>query len=307
MVSDQDLGDEGDIRRFSASDGTEIAVRVFGEAVAGRLPVICLPGLTRNSRDFTPLAKTLSSIGEGRRVYAFDFRGRGLSEPSENWEDYNILVEAGDVLAGLTALGLSDALFIGTSRGGMVMHVIAAMRPTAMVAGVLNDVGPVIGTEGLGHIKTYLARSGSEVAPNAVLPAMRKAHGDAFSAVSDEDFRRFGMAGLRRTESGKLTSDFDLDLLKTLEAWKPGTALPPMWNQFVSLAAMPLMVIRGENSKLLEAETVDKMREIDPDLTVIAVPGQGHPVLLETGDLPQQIATFFDQAERQHKEASGSI
>ncbi len=306
MIDDEALGHEGEVRRFGAPDGTEIAVRIFGAPVPGRLPVVCLPGLTRNSRDFTALAKIMMETGEGRQIFAFDFRGRGLSQPSENWEDYNIIVEAGDVLAGMTALGLPDALFIGTSRGGMVMHVLAAMRPTAMVAGVLNDVGPVIGKKGLAHIKNYLSRAGREVDEDAVLPGMRKALGDAFSAVPDDDFRRFGLAGMRWTEDDKFVSDFDLDLLKTLESWEPGMPLPPMWDQFKSLATMPLMVIRGENSELLEAQTVKEMQVNDPDLTVITAPGQGHPVLLETGDLPRRIAAFFDRAEAEHHETVGA-
>lgn len=305
MIDDKALGNRGEIKRFSAPDGTRIAVRVFGDPIEGRLPVICLPGLTRNSRDFTLFAEKLAALGKGRQVHAFDFRGRGLSEPSKDWQDYNIIVEAGDVLAGMTALGIAEALFVGTSRGGMVMHVLAAQRPAAMVAGVLNDVGPAIGAAGLAHIKTYLARAGSEVSPDAVLPGLRKAHGDAFSAVSDEDFTSFGLAGMRQTESGKLVSDFDLDLLKTLQSWEPGKPLPPMWAQFESLAAMPLMVIRGENSSLLEAETVEKMKEADPDIEAIEVPGQGHPVLLETGDLTEKIAAFFDRAESGHHEKVG--
>lgn len=307
MIDDEALGHEGEIRRFGAPDGTEIAVRIFGAPIPGRLPVVCLPGLTRNSRDFTALAKILTETGDGRQIFAFDFRGRGLSQHSESWEDYNIVVEAGDVLAGMTALGLPDALFIGTSRGGLVMHVLAAMRPTVMVAGVLNDVGPAIGAAGLAHIKTYLSRAGREVDEEAILPGMRKAHGDAFAAVSDDAFKRFGLAGMRWTESGRLVSDFDLDLLKTLESWEPGKPLPPMWDQFESLAAMPLMVIRGENSELLEAQTVKEMQANDPDLTVITVPGQGHPVLLETGDLPQRIATFFDKAEAHHHHTVGAV
>ncbi|MCP1198042.1 alpha/beta fold hydrolase [Notoacmeibacter sp. MSK16QG-6] len=306
MIDEEALGDEGEIRRFSAPDGTNIAVRVFGEPMPGRLPIVCLPGLTRNSRDFTALAKKLVATNRGRQVFAFDFRGRGLSQHSEKWEDYNIIVEAGDVLAGMTALGLPEALFIGTSRGGMVMHFLAAMRPTVMAAGILNDIGPVIGAAGLAHIKTYLSRAGNAVHEDAILPGMRKALGDGFSGVSDEDFKRFGLAGMRRTEDAKLTSDFDLDLLKTLQSWEPGQPLPPMWDQFEGLAAMPLMVVRGENSELLDAQTVEQMQAADPDLIAITVPGQGHPVLLETGDLPRRIATFFNDAEARHHEAVGT-
>jgi pimeloyl-ACP methyl ester carboxylesterase len=147
---------------YSASDGLRLHAADYGRhdpATRDRLPVVCLPGLTRNTRDFDDLAKILSTDPKApRRVVSFDYRGRGGSAWDKDPSRYTITVEAEDVLSGMAALGLEHAIFIGTSRGGLIMHVLAATRPGVMAAGVLNDIGPVIEGAGLAQIKAYLSR-----------------------------------------------------------------------------------------------------------------------------------------------------
>ncbi|TIT57439.1 MAG: alpha/beta hydrolase, partial [Mesorhizobium sp.] len=128
---------------------------IYGEINSGRWPVVCLPGLTRNARDFHELALRLSSQTE-RKVVAFDYRGRGQSAYDPDISHYTVGVEAGDVLAGLAALDIEDAGFIGTSRGGLIIHVLGAIAPAVLKAVVLNDIGPVIEAPGLAHIRSYL-------------------------------------------------------------------------------------------------------------------------------------------------------
>ncbi len=131
--------------------------RIYGETNSAHWPVVCLPGLTRNARDFHELAHHLSARAVvPRKVVAFDYRGRGQSAYDPDITHYNVGVEAGDILAGLVALGIEGAAFIGTSRGGLIIHVIAAMRPEALKAVVLNDIGPVLEAGGLAHIRSYL-------------------------------------------------------------------------------------------------------------------------------------------------------
>ena len=145
---------------YSANDGLKLHARVYGEEISGATPVVCLPGLSRNARDFHELALFLSRREERpRRVVVFDYRGRGLSAYDRNWRNYDVRIEAADVDAGLIAAGIEKAHFIGTSRGGLIIHGLGSLRPTVMKSIVLNDIGPVVEGEGLAQIRSYLERS----------------------------------------------------------------------------------------------------------------------------------------------------
>ena len=128
--------------RFTTSDGLSLHAKAYGPNDPCLPAVVCLPGLTRNARDFDGLAAHLSQ--NGFRVIAIDSRGRGLSDPARDAAEYNIVTEAEDVLAGLAALGVGRASFIGTSRGGLILHMLTGMRPAALKAVVLNDVADFV-------------------------------------------------------------------------------------------------------------------------------------------------------------------
>jgi pimeloyl-ACP methyl ester carboxylesterase len=282
---------------YAAPDGLRLHARLYGEANPGRWPVVCLPGLTRNARDFHELALHLSRRA-ARRVVAFDYRGRGQSAYDPEPSHYNVGVEAGDILAGLAALGIEEAGFIGTSRGGLIIHVLGATRPAVLKAIVLNDIGPVAEAPGLAHIRSYLERAQRPKTRNEAVSAQRGAHGDDFSALTEADWGRMVWALYRETNQG-LMPDFDPKLLDTLAGLDLTRPLPDLWPQFEALAAIPMLAIRGANSKLLSAETLEQMRKRHPDIETITVEGQGHAPFLETGSLPVSIAAFLDRAEQQ--------
>ncbi|MGO4835992.1 alpha/beta fold hydrolase, partial [Rhizobiaceae sp. 2RAB30] len=260
---------------YSSQDGLKLHARVYGEATPNTFPVICLAGLTRNARDFHELALFLSRHPDTpRRVVAFDYRGRGRSDYDPQWRNYDVMVEAGDILAGLTALSIEHGAFIGTSRGGLIIHVLAAMRPAALKAVVLNDIGPEVGGAGLAQIRTYLERAPKPKDFTEAITLQRMALGQSFSALGEADWDRMVRA-FYRDESGIPVPDFDPTLLETLNGVDLNKPLPTFWPQFMGLAAIPMLAIRGENSLLLSAEAFAEMGRRHPDIETVTVAGQG--------------------------------
>ena len=282
---------------YSAPDGLKLHARVYGEETTDGSPVVCLPGLSRNARDFHDLAIHLSQRPERPRMVAvFDYRGRGLSAYDRNWKNYNVVVEADDVAAGLIAAGIRKGHFIGTSRGGLIIHRLGAIRPTVLKSVVLNDIGPVVEGEGLAQIRSYLEQSPKPSDMAEAVAIQRAAHGTAFPALSEADWQRFADA-IYRDEKGRPVADFDPALLKVVQGFDLDKPIPDIWYLFEALRGFPMLVIRGANSRLLSAATLAEMAHRHPNCRTVTVEGQGHPPLLETGDLRRTIAEFFDRAE----------
>lgn len=283
---------------YTVPTGLKLHARLYGSPDSHSLPVICLPGLTRNAHDFHELALHLSGDpARPRRVVAFDYRGRGQSEYDPDWRNYQIPVEAGDVLAGLDALGIGHGIFIGTSRGGLIIHVLAAMRPSILDAVVLNDIGPVVEGQGLAHIRSYLENAPKLESFADAVAAQRAVHGADFPALQAADWERMVHA-LYRFENGMPIADFDPGLLNLLKDFDPNSPLPELWPQFESMAGIPLLAIRGENSKLLSVQTLAEMARRHPDCRIVTVEGQGHAPLLDTAGLPGIIGNVVIEAER---------
>ncbi|MDK4732697.1 alpha/beta hydrolase [Rhizobium sp. CNPSo 3490] len=283
-------------RFYHSSDGLTLYARDYrsdGAAAAERLPVICLPGLSRNARDFHPLALLLSRDRTGpRRVIALDSRGRGNSAWDENKANYNLAVETGDIIAACTAFGIERAVFIGTSRGGLILHLIAAARPDLLEAVVLNDIGPAIEAGGLALIRDYLNSGRKPADWKEAADILQVNHGASFTALTREDWREMALA-LYRDVGGRPVADFDPAIAEALRSIDFSQPLPDLWAQFESLSRFPLMLIRGENSPLLSQETVNEMARLHPGLVLHTAGGQGHAPLLHLGNISAAIRAFL--------------
>jgi pimeloyl-ACP methyl ester carboxylesterase len=265
-----------------------------------KLPVICLPGLSRNARDFDRLANFLASHEAGaRRVVAFDYRGRGLSAYDPNWENYNIVTEAEDVVAGLTVLGIEHGIFVGTSRGGLITMVLAATRPTAIKGVVLNDIGPAIDGSGLMQIRAYLTHPPKPSNWAEAVESQKALMGKSFPAFSEDDWKHEARCRYQEVD-GVIMADYDPKLANTMKAMDAGARLPTAWPQFGGLRKVPLMTIRGENSNILSQKTLMQMSEVHKDLEIMVVEGQGHAPALHTGDIPEKIARFASKIDLPH-------
>lgn len=277
---------------ISAPDGLRLHARCYGRRSAPALPVVCLPGLARTESDFETLARALASdTARPRRVIALDYRGRGLSEYDKDPANYNFHVELADVLAVTAALDAGHAIFVGTSRGGVLAMLLAAVRPAAIAGCVLNDIGPVIEPKGLIRIKGYVGKlpqprsfeEGAEILRRLFSAQFPKLSHDAWLASAHRTFRE---------NNGRLVPTYDTNLAKTMEGVEFDKPLPPLWAQFDALGHAPLMAIRGANSDILSAETVEAMRARRPSLETIEVPDQGHAPLLIEPDIIARIADF---------------
>jgi len=277
-----------------AQDGLRLHVREYGSRTASLLPVVCLPGLTRTVSDFDALAPVLANAGAAsgpqRRVIAIDSRGRGQSEYDKNPENYNVATELGDVVTILAALGINRAVFVGSSRGGILTMLLAVAHPTVLAGAVLHDIGPVIEPQGLVRIKSYAGKLPRPRNFDEGADILHRLFSAQFPKLTAADW----LAAAERawkTADGMLVPTYDVRIAQTLAELDIDHPLPTMWAEFDALARTPVLVIRGANSDLLSAETVAKMKEHHPGMEVIEVPDEGHVPML-VGGLMQKIAAF---------------
>ena len=290
MVTDFDNGFVA--QTIKTADGLTLHARDYGSHLHERLPLICLPGLTRNSRDFHQLALFFSRHPQSpRRVIALDYRGRGLSDWDPHKANYIIAVEAQDVLAVCEALGITRGLFIGTSRGGLILHLIAMMKPELLAGVVLNDIGPVLETAGLQHIQDYLAKARSPQSLDDAAAILQALHGADFPALKPDDWQGMAQA-IYRQEGSRIVSDFDPAIAEAMREADLSKPLPDMWAQYDAMTFIPLLVIRGENSRLLRDSTVDEMLRRHPKGERLTAAGQGHAPLLHIDGIAERLEQF---------------
>ncbi|MGB6935576.1 MAG: alpha/beta hydrolase, partial [Xanthobacteraceae bacterium] len=255
-----------------------------------------MPGLTRTVRDFDALAPALAYGPNPRRVIAIDSRGRGQSEYDKNPENYNVAVELGDVVTVLAALGIGPAVFVGSSRGGLLTMLLAVAHPTTIAGAVLHDIGPVIEPKGLARIKSYVGKLPQPRSFAEGADILRRLFSAQFPKLSAEDW----LAAAQRTWKDKdraLVPTYDVRLAQMLTEVDIERPLPPMWAEFGALAPVPLLVIRGANSDILSVETVMSMKERHPAMDIIEVPDQGHVPVLSGADLLNSIAAFVAKCD----------
>jgi pimeloyl-ACP methyl ester carboxylesterase len=221
-----------------------------------------------------------------------DYRGRGRSDRDDNKANYNLAVECGDVIAACATFGIDRAIFIGTSRGGLILHLLAAIKPELLAGVILNDIGPVIEPAGLMAIRDYLNRDRKPRSWSEAVDILKENHGAAFPALGLADWE--GMARAIYTEqSGIPVADCDPAIAEQLKTIDFSNPLPDLWPQFEGLRSIPLLVIRGENSNLLSRRTMDEMAKRHPGMIQTLAKGQGHAPILHLGDIPELIRTFI--------------
>jgi pimeloyl-ACP methyl ester carboxylesterase len=276
---------------FTARDGLRLYARHYPAPGSTRRPLVCLAGITRNSRDFHVPATALSRDPLAPRpVYTIDTRGRGRSAHDPDWKNYAVGIEMGDVLDFLTLRSLSDVAVLGTSRGGIITMVMAAAQPSAIACAILNDIGPVIEIDGLSRIAGYIGRIPNPTSWADAGRIVRDMNAKQFTRIADAEWVEIARQ-LFNEENGKPAPGYDPKLSNAL-AVLDGPA-PALWPQFEALKRVPLMVLRGENSDILSADTVDEMRRRHPRITAHTVRWEGHAPFLRDAHTIAEISAFL--------------
>jgi pimeloyl-ACP methyl ester carboxylesterase len=178
--------------------------------------------------------------------------------------------------------------------------LLGCARPAALAGAILNDIGPVIEPLGLMRIKSYVGKLPQPATLAEGAEVLRRLFGSQFPRLEPDDWEAFAGRTFKE-EGGKLVADYDPQLASILEGIDIESPLSPLWNEFDSLARVPVMVIRGANSDLLSATTTAAMAARHPNLELVEVPDQGHAPLLSEAGIIRRIATFIaacDQAAR---------
>lgn len=255
---------------FTVRDGLRLHYRDY-DGDAARPPILCLHGLTRNSRDFTDFAERTSPRF---RVLALDFRGRGGSDYDPLPMRYNPLTYAGDVIELLDQLAIPEAIFLGTSLGGLVTMTIAAMAPERVAAAILNDVGPDVDASGVERILTYVGKDVRFKDWDEAAERIASNYGASFDRYTHEDWVNMAKRNCRE-ENGEIRFDYDMAIAEPFKTAGPAPDVD-LWPLFAALGRKPLLVVRGAKSDLLTAATTEKMRQVVPDVKIAVVEGVGH-------------------------------
>jgi pimeloyl-ACP methyl ester carboxylesterase len=278
-------------------DGLTIYARDYAPLlpVTG-LPVICLHGLTRNSRDFEVIAPRIAALG--RRVIAADMRGRGKSANDPDPAHYVPAVYAQDVLSLLDKLEIPRAVFVGTSMGALITMLIGTLAPDRIAAVVINDIGPKIEKEGLAHLLTYVGQGRPLASWDAAAQAVRDVVGDAYPTRADDTvfWDAFARRAYRQRDDGQIEADYDSSIALTMMDPET-TPVPDLSPLFQAIASKPMLSVHGALSNILSIEGVAHMRGLKPDLHTVEVENVGHAPCLDEPEAWDAILDFLAQVE----------
>ena len=273
---------------WTSSDDLRLHYRDY-TGLASRSPVICMPGLTRNARDFEPVAQLL---GGKRRMLAIDFRGRGESAYAKDPMTYVPVTYAQDMDILLRELDFKKFVLCGTSLGGIVSMLLAAQWKDRLAGVILNDVGPEIGKAGAERIRGYVGQGRSFETWMHAARAMAEAQGDVYPDYGLEQWLRFAKRTCKLASSGRIVFDYDMKISEPFKL-PGGEAGVDLWPLFALLEDVPLLVLRGENSDILEKSTAAKMMKKAKQASLVTVKGVGHAPSLDEPEAQSAIAEFL--------------
>jgi len=282
-------GPSGIERFVTTADGLRLFCRDY-ENQADRIPVLCLPGLTRNSLDFAGLA---SQLCRSRRVVCPDLRGRGRSEYDPEWRNYNPATYAADTWQLLDELGIDKVAIVGTSLGGWMAMLMHQQRPQRVAAAVINDIGPEANPEGIARILASAGRLDKVATRAEAVAQVRGVYDVAFPDWTEAQWQAYTETTYRPAQGGGFDLNFDRNIGHAAREGVSGLDIDP-WSMFDGLVNVPTLLIHGALSDILTAAIIERMRARKPDLAVVSVANRGHAPLLDEQEAVDAIATFLE-------------
>jgi pimeloyl-ACP methyl ester carboxylesterase len=281
-------------QRWTSADGLELYCRIHEAPAAGPasgarvLTVMCLPGLTRNSRDFEALAPHLAAR---YRVVCPDLRGRGFSARDPRWQNYHPGTYLADLQQLMQVLALERVAIVGTSLGGLLGMMLGATMPERIAGLVLNDVGAEVDPRGIERIKSYTGLLPPVRTWDEAIEQYRAVNGNAWPGLADEAWSRMVRRSYREDAGGTPVLDFDPRIGDALRA---APAAPGgLWPLFERLGAIPMLVIHGALSDILNVSILERMQRQKPELERVTVGNRGHVPLLDEPEALTVIDRFL--------------
>lgn len=274
-------------RYYYSRDKLRLYFRDYGDPQSTTPPVLCLPGLTRNSKDFEYIATQLS---ENHRVICPDYRGRGRSEYDPRWKNYNAFTYAKDILRLIKLENLSNVVILGTSLGGLLGIGMGFFKPSRIAGIVLNDIGPEVHHEGLRRIVDYIQFDRPQPNWEQAVVDLKRTFPN-MTLKSDSDWMKFAYNTYKLGPDGKLHFDWDMNILHAIG--HESNSIPNLWPMFKACRRIPILVLRGSESDILTEHTVERMAMEHPKLFKATVPGAGHTPTLYEPESQSAMGHFF--------------
>lgn len=275
---------------FHTQDDLRLSYREYGDRNAPRIPLLCLSGLTRNSKDFHDFALRHANV---RRIVCLDYRGRGRSAYDPNPRNYEAAVYLNDIQHLLAVARIPKAIVLGTSLGGILAMAMTAVMPSVLAGVIINDIGPEVSETGRQRIAEYVGRGVFVPDYESGAASWRQAYAPAYPNLGDEGWLQIARTSFTEDERrGGLRLDYDLNIAIALkeQAKQP---LPDLWPLFRGLRHLPVLALRGALSDVLTADTFVRMKREHAGMIAVTVPGVGHIPMLDEPEAEVAIDSFL--------------
>ena len=278
---------------YWSNDGLRLHYRDYAGGDSARPPILCVPGLTRNARDFASFAERLDGAW---RVIAIDLRGRGESAYAKDPLTYAPLSYVQDIEALIAELGLDRFVLAGTSLGGLLAMHLGAADPARVMGLIVNDVGPELDEIGMARIRATIGRTSTWPTWVHAARDFAELHKAAFPKWKLEEWLVFAKRMARIGSAGRIVPDYDMRIAEALRGASPVAGMD-LWSAWQALAGVPALVVRGERSDILSAETLARMVATNEQAEAVTVRGIGHAPTLDEPEVTAAIDGLLARVE----------
>ena len=276
---------------YKSHDGLKLHYRDIG-VENGDLVILCIPGLTRNSRDFDEFA---TRYAQKSRVICVDLRGRALSEYDKNWKNYHPLTYAQDMWTLLDLLSIKKVVLMGTSLGGLISMVLSSQKNNRIAGVIMNDIGPEVDSNGLERIKKYAGILPPVKTWKDASLQTKQIYGPWLKGLEDNEWLKLAKRSFKENHQGHPILDMDLNISKAIKSI--GAQKGDPWQFFDSLKNIETLVLRGAISDILTNEILNKMHQKNPNLKSATIPDRGHVPLLNEPECLNAVDSFLERVK----------